>query len=106
MVSYKEAWNDGYTSGLANARDHLGISDEDLGDLWEEATPPDEDDLDQDLFDNGYQEGYETGYSDALFAIVRSIFNLNKIDLSSAITDWKKQQNRWLKKQRGEEEDE
>ena len=32
----KAAWNDGYSAALANARDHLGITDEDLGDLWDE----------------------------------------------------------------------
>lgn len=36
--AYKWGWNDGYTSGLANARDYLNINDEDLGDLWEEVT--------------------------------------------------------------------
>lgn len=48
-----------------------------------------EDGDDQALFDEGYQEGYERGYEDALLAIIRTCFNLHKIDLSKV--DWAKE---------------
>ena len=41
---------------------------------------------DQLLFDEGYQEGYESGYEDGLLAVMRTIMNLQKIDLSKV--DW------------------
>lgn len=44
---------------------------------------------DAQLFEEGYQEGYEQGYQDALLAMVRTIFNLHKIDLSKV--DWAKE---------------
>jgi hypothetical protein len=33
---YRMAWNDGYSAALANVKEHLGLEDEDLGDLWDE----------------------------------------------------------------------
>ena len=107
--NYRDAWNDGYTSGLANARDHLNLKDEDLGDLWEETSGHESLEewleLDQSIYDEGYQNGYEAGYNTALLAIVRSIFNLNKIDLSGVVSDWQEERDR-LFKNRERKEDE